>query len=62
MPLKNGCDYKIIQENIRNEYKKGHPLKQAVAMALSHAQRQGCNVKKIQSAAAEIQSDIAQNG
>jgi hypothetical protein len=55
MPMKNGCDYKIIQQNIRSEYKKGHPLKQAVAMALSHAARQGCDVKKIQSAAQEAQ-------
>lgn len=59
MPLKNGCDYKIIQENVRSEYKKGKPLKQAVAIALDHARRQGCDVSEIRSAAAEAR---AKNG
>lgn len=35
--MKKGSSQKIISSNIRKEIKRGHPWKQAVAMALSMA-------------------------
>ena len=55
MPLKNGCDYKIVRENVSKLVREGRPMKQAVAIALDHARRQGCDVGKIQSAARKAQ-------
>lgn len=52
MPLKNGCDYKVVRENVVKLMREGRDQKQAVAIALQHAQDQGCNMQALKSAAA----------
>jgi len=37
MPMKKGSSQKVISENIKTEMKKGHPQKQAIAMAMRSA-------------------------
>jgi len=37
MPLKKGSSRKVISYNIKHEMARGHPQKQAVAMALRSA-------------------------
>lgn len=44
MPLKKGCSRKTVSDNIRREVRHGKPVRQAVAIALNAARRQGCAV------------------
>lgn len=43
MPLRNGCSDAILSKNIAKLIKEGRPRDQAVAIALDHARRQGCD-------------------
>lgn len=51
MPLKQGSSGKVISENIRMEMQAGKPQKQAVAIALSEADRY--NQKRCKAAACQ---------
>lgn len=44
MPLNNGCDDDAISSNIEKLVSEGYKRRQAVAIALDHARRQGCKI------------------
>ncbi|MCI0382202.1 MAG: DUF6496 domain-containing protein [Chlamydiae bacterium] len=46
MPLRKGTSKKVIQQNIRELIHSGRPTKQAVAIALSEARRQGAKIPR----------------
>lgn len=46
MPIIQGCSRKAISENIRTETKAGSPHKQAVAIALSVAEKNANKCKR----------------
>lgn len=46
MPLKSGKDKKTISKNIKTEMKTGRPQKQAVAIAMSKAEKSRKATKK----------------
>ncbi len=47
MPLEPGSSKKVVKHNIREMMKAGHPQKQAVAAALSNADRPKKNMKTL---------------
>ncbi|MDR1071717.1 MAG: hypothetical protein LBL21_03695 [Rickettsiales bacterium] len=47
MPLNKECSRDAVSENTRTEIKAGKSQKQAVAIALSVADRAGCDLKHL---------------
>jgi hypothetical protein len=46
VPLKKGKSKKVFQSNVREMYKAGHPLKQALAAAYSQQRKSGGRPRK----------------
>ncbi|MDR1206900.1 MAG: hypothetical protein LBK26_00590 [Rickettsiales bacterium] len=47
MPLNKTCSRDAISQNIKTEIKAGKPRRQAVAIALSVADKAGCDLKNL---------------
>ena len=47
MPLKKGKSTKVINSNIKEMVRSGHPQKQAVAASLNEARKSGKKIKKM---------------
>jgi hypothetical protein len=46
MPLQKGTSRAVVQRNIKEMIKSGHPQKQAVAAALSTARKSGAKIPR----------------
>lgn len=48
MPLEDGCEKDIIEANIAQLIAEGYKRPVAIAVALDHARKQGCEVSNIE--------------
>lgn len=46
MPLQSGSNRRVIEHNIKEMIKAGHPQKQAVAASLNKARESGAKIPK----------------